>query len=345
MESSSSSGSGPLDRPSRRTVLTTVALTLATAAIPGTAAFAADLPPVVPEDLLPRLATRARFGSWARADSGLIQDHLDLERLVRTKLPVFSWFQNFSAWQHGLTDKIAAIDPAEPYDCMICWEPFGIPFSEILSGVKDDYFREYFDGAKKYPGRVIIRLFHEPNGNWYPWSVASRRDGATSTEQWKRAWTRIVWIARNRGADNVRFMFCANQSDVGGIPIEDYWPGAEWVDIIGVDGYNWGWNLDGTPFQTAEDLIAPMYDRLTRLHQTAEFMVGEISSAAHPNKALWFKGLYKSRNFARLTQVVLFNENKEQDWRLNSDAETLRVSRRYLGLAPQLLDDDEPGTD
>jgi len=281
------------------------------------------------------LVTRCQFGAWSKRGTDVVQDHLDLEARLGVRLPVFSWFQR-GGWDGDTAGRIAALAPEDPDDCLVAWEAWDLPFADVLSGARDDFFHAWCAGAAGYPGRVIVRLFHEPNGNWYPWAVASGSGAVTSPEQWRHAWQRVVGIARGTEA-NVEFLFCPNSADVGGIPAEEYWPGAEWVDLIGVDGYNWGWHADGSPYTTAEQVIGPMYDRLTALHRTAEFMVGEIGCAAHENKSSWYEGLFTSPKFPRLTQVAFFDEAKEQDWRLDSDGATLDVVRRQLARAPRSL--------
>lgn len=297
------------------------------------------LPSIVPTSKRPTtgpIANRVRFGAWAKDGHGLVDDHVQLEGLLYTKLPVFSWFQSFGAWDDTTANRIAAIRPEQPYDSMLCWEAFGVPFENINRGLLDRYFSDYFIAAKRYPGRVIIRLFHESNGNWYPWAAGSKNATVKNPTEWKRAWRRIVAIARRVEARNVFFMFCPNHQDIGKYSAEDYWPGREHVDVIGVDGYNQEWRADGKPRHAAEDIIAPMYRRLTRLHPTAEFMVGEIGSAPHRNKAAWHEALYRSTRFPRLTQIAFFHESKGENWRLDSDPDTLRINRQYL--APQALE-------
>ena len=279
------------------------------------------------------LVSRCRFGAWAGTGGDVVQDHLDLEARVGARLPVFSWFQR-GGWDGDTAGRIAALAPEDPDVCLVAWEAWDVPFAEVVSGARDDFFGSWCDGAAGYPGRVIVRLFHEPNGDWYPWAVANGSGAVTSTEQWRQAWQRVVGIARERAPD-VEFLFCPNSEDVGGIPAEEYWPGEEWVDLIGVDGYNWGWHADGSPYTTAAQVIGPMYDRLTALHRTAEFMVGEIGCAAHPGKSAWFERLFAEPGFPRLTQVAFFSEAKEEDWRLDSDAATLDVVRQQLARAPQ----------
>jgi mannan endo-1,4-beta-mannosidase len=281
------------------------------------------------------LATRCRFGAWSDTSSRLVPDHRALEALVGVRLPVFSWFQR-GGWDRLAADAIGRIDPTDPYDCLVAWEAWDLQFDDVLSGARDDFFRTYFDAARTYPGRVVIRLFHEPNGNWYPWGLAHGSAAVRTPEQWRYAWQRIVGLGRER-ADKVEFMFCANSQDVGGVPAEEYWPGAEWVDVIGVDGYNWGWSVDGSPWTTAEQVIEPMYQRLTALHPTAEFMVGEIGCVEHDNKARWHEGLFTSQKFPRLTQLAFFHEAKEHNWRLDSDDATLEVVQTHLARAPQSI--------
>jgi mannan endo-1,4-beta-mannosidase len=282
------------------------------------------------------LVSRCKFGAFSATGLPLVEDHRRLEAALGARLPIFSWFKDWaSGWDFSVANQIAALSTGR-YDCMIAWEAWNVSFDEILSGNRDDYIKAFFAGASTYPGRVIIRLFHEMNGNWYPWSLSSSSSLVATPEQWISAWRRIVDLARAANARNVRFMFCPNANDVGGHSAETYWPGDDYVDIIGLDGYNWSWKSDGTPVTTAEQLIAPMYARLCQMHATAEFMVGEIASSDHPNKGTWHEALYRSKLFPRLTAVAFFNQLKEEDWRLDSNTASLHVNQTYLGASQPL---------
>ncbi len=288
-----------------------------------------------PGDGLPELVTRCRFGAWSSTGGTPAEDHRALEARLGAPLPLESWFHAAHDWNAGTAGGIAALDPSDPYDGTVCLELWDTRLADVAAGARDDFFRRWFDGAGTYPGRVLVRLVHEANGDWYPWSVAHGGDAATSTRQWQDAWRQIVGIARGQEASDVAFAFCANTEDVGGVPAEACWPGAEWVDVVGVDGYDRGWDAAGRPQVTAEQVVEPMYRRLTALHPTAEFVVGEIGCAAGPGKAAWHEALYRSRRFPRLTRVAFFSEDEEQDWRLDSDGASLRVHRRYLARAPR----------
>lgn len=307
---------------SRRTALQLGGLSVAAATIPSARGPGSSA-----------LGRRCRFGAWSASRSGVLAGHAGLERLVEAQLPVVSWFKDWGRGWDSVCSGVSNLRGAQPYDNMIAWEAWGVPFRDITGGARDDFLVDFFDDARAARSTVTLRLFHEMNGNWYPWSTASTDRLVESTERWVAAWRHVVSVARARGANNVRFMFCPNMNDVGGVPVEAYWPGAEWVDVVGLDGYNWGWRPDGTPQTSAEDVIAPMYDRVTALHPEAAVMVGEIASAAHPDKAQWYSDLFRSTRFPALTQVAFFHERKERNWRLDSDPATLATVRTNLSLA------------
>jgi hypothetical protein len=308
---------------------------VAAAAAVGVPAYRALTRPPAPAPLEP-LISRCRFGAWA-AGGDLAADHHALEQLVGARLPLVSSYSDWSSdWDAATGSAVAALgsEAGGADDWMISWEPVGVRLSDVLDGRHDPYLTAFVEGAATYPGRVILRLFPEMNGRWQQWSVDGEGGLVAGAEEWTRAWRHVVDLARGQKAANVAFMFCANTIDDGTLAMEDYWPGAEWVDVIGVDGYNWEWNADGAPLLTAEQVIEPMYTRLTALHPSAAFMVGEISCAPGPGKAAWFEALYTSRAFPRLVSVAFFHEAKERDWRLDSDPATLAVNRTYLARAP-----------
>ncbi|MBT0772574.1 hypothetical protein KIH74_26760 [Kineosporia sp. J2-2] len=277
----------------------------------------------------PRLAERCRFGAYSSLGGDLLGDHLRLEQSVGARLPLFSWFKDWNTgWEPWLADQLAARPGS--YDCMLAWEAWGVGLGDIVRGWRDDYLWSFFDGAARYPGRVIVRLFHEMNGSWYPWSLAGPQRTVTDAGQFRDAWRHVVDLARAHGTPNLQFLFCPNAFDDGGTPMEEYWPGADLVDLIGLDGYNWGWLPDGSPQHDPEALIRPMYDRLCALHPNAAFLVGEIGCAPGPGTARWYEDLYRSTSFSRLTGLAFFNQRKERDWRLDADPAALRVHRHYL---------------
>lgn len=277
---------------------------------------------------MPDLVARCRFGAYASNEPYPVDPHFTLEeRLGGTRLPVASWFQAWgSDWITTEADKLVA---RGDYDILMCWELHEVDFDSILRGEHDSYIRAYVRAAALYPNLVVLRPFHESNGDWYDWSPGSGRGFVRDADQWKDAWKHVVRIARTvPDSGRVKFYWCMNGNDAGGPSMESLWPGAEWVDIIGADAYAWG-GPEGGSF---ERIHAEAYRRITALHPTAEYWVGETGLNNQTGTSEWYRGAYRSRRFPRMTTVCWFHTN---NFVVDGDPDALAVHRAELPRAPQ----------
>jgi beta-mannanase len=211
----------------------------------------------------------------------------------------------------------------------LCWELHRINFDSILRGEHDAYIRSYVAAAATYPNLVVLRPFHESNGNWYDWAPGSGRGYVRDARQWKEAWRHVVRTARTvPDSSRVKFYWCMNGGDAGGPSMESLWPGREWVDIIGADAYAWGGPAGGTFAQ----IHADAYRRITALHPTAEYWVGETGLDNQKGTAEWYREAYRSREFPRMTTVCWFHTD---NFMVDRDKGSLAVHRAELRRAPQ----------
>ncbi len=83
---------------------------------------------------------------------------------------------------------------------------------------------------------MCLYLAHEMNGNWYPWSLGS------TPNEYILAWRHVYTIFSNKGLESTRlqWIWCVNNEDFGNYTAENYWVGDNYVDWIGIDGYNFG---------------------------------------------------------------------------------------------------------
>lgn len=272
--------------------------------------------------------TRCRFGAYADNEPYPVDSHFALEALIGgTRLPVASWFQTWgSDWLRSEADKLAA---RRGYDILLCWELHKINFDSILRGEHDAYIRRYVAAAAQYPNLVVLRPFHESNGDWYDWAPGSGRGFVRDPRQWIEAWRHVVGVARTvPNASRVRFYWCMNGNDAGGSTLESLWPGAEWVDVIGADAYAWGGPSGGSFNQ----IHADGYSRITALHPTAEYWVGETGLDDQTGTAEWYRAAYNSQEFPRMTTVCWFHTS---NFILDGDPRSLTVHRAELPRAPQ----------
>lgn len=219
----------------------------------------------------------------------------------------------------------------------ICWEAFGKTFSDILAGTEDAYIDHFITEAAKYPGLVILRIFHEMNGNWdYPWQMASGMGRVTSYAQWIQTWQYVVARARAvPNSENVKFFFCPDNEGTAGQDWEQYWPGNSWVDIIGCDAYG---GFGGSVPDSWVNLHKPTYDRLTALHPTAEYWVGETGrwNQNQGDVAAWYDAAYKVQLFPRMAGIMWYSIQNtatpldQNDFRIDTNAAAIPVHQAQL---------------
>lgn len=241
------------------------------------------------------------------------------------------WWQPFSS----------ALSPDVPArDLMISWKPDEAAVRELPSGGQDDYLDEFARAARDYGSPVYLRFGWEMNGSWMSYSAGA---GGPDAYAYIAAWQHLVGRFREAGAGNVRFIWCPNESDAPereGNRLENYWPGAAWVDVLGVDAYNWSSQQpargDGS-WRSFHEIVREPYRRVTALDPDAPVWLCEWGTTearkppdpAAADKARWFTDAGSVTDFPRLAALVYFSENDQRDtqrdWRLDSSPASLRA--------------------
>ncbi len=215
---------------------------------------------------------------------------------------------------------------------LLAWEPWN-PLEnhvdyldQINRGQLDDYIDQFAQQVQEYGHPVIIRFGHEMNGNWYPWGQRP--------EEYIQAYRRVVQIFRDRQITNASWMWSVNATTVPWEPISQsvdrFYPGADFVDIVGIDGFNFGndqWTSFANIFQAA-------YSHLTNQYSQHPIVISETaSSELGGSKSGWIEAMLTSdlpQKFPLITEIVWFNLNKEADWRINSSSEASTTFSKYL---------------
>ncbi|NMO14776.1 hypothetical protein HPC49_26030 [Pyxidicoccus fallax] len=130
----------------------------------------------------------------------------------------------YGSWQTNLDIAVGAIGPGETWGA-------------AAAGAYDNRWRQSLTNLKNKwgsrPGTVYIRFAHEMNGNWYPWKVTAA-DASNFIAAWKRyrSLQKQIFPAS-------KLVFNVNRESVGsGIDWRKTFPGAAYVDVMGVDYYN-----------------------------------------------------------------------------------------------------------
>jgi hypothetical protein len=304
---------------------------------------AAAPPATGPPAAIRPLRDRVLFGAFTR---DLPQGRTDLPALedrIGARLEVGS---TFVSWNHvfgGADDHWLSANGTRRI--VTSWEPYGIRFRAVADGSLDDLLQRVVDRMKRYPHDIWVRPWPEMNASWSTWQPTrkgERLNGGTPAE-FVAAWRHVVDYVRSRGVRNLRFVFNPDASDSpANTPVPTIWPGADYVDAIGIDGYNWGDDpARGERWTEFEDIFSPMYRIVAALHPTAPIWITETSSKEpgtgdgapadpHHRRSEWIARMMTSTRFARLDVVAWFNVAKERDWRLESSDDSLTAIRAEL---------------
>lgn len=217
-------------------------------------------------------------------------------------------------------------------------------FSSWANGTHDTYLAELADAAKqasRASTTVWVAPWSEMNLDGNHAQPGTGAAAGTAAE-FIAAWRHVVDYFRSAGVANIRWVFnpttdtYAQTTDVATI-----WPGSGYVDVLGLDGYNWGTTTSpALTWRSFEDVYATQYDRLCTLHPTAPVWVCEVGckepssddgapAAPARSKAEWVHDMYTAlpRRFPRIEAIVWFSEQKERDWRVDSTPSALGALR------------------
>lgn len=254
------------------------------------------------------------YSGYSAADLSAFEKLLGKQ--VKLKAVFTNWDDEFPTYAvSGLKDTNKTL--------VIYWEQYGITLDSIIAGDSDAYIREFAADAKSYGGQVILSPFHEMNGNWDPWGGTV---GNNTPEKVVQAWKHIHDVFGD--VSNVKFAWAVNNisvPDTAANAIEKYYPGDAYVDYVAVDGFNFG-----NPWQSFDAVFGKALTKLSTYKKPIYIL--SMASAEGTQKAAWVTDAFtvQVKKYPLLKGWIWFNEDKERDWRINSDASTLTAFKQLL---------------
>ncbi len=247
-------------------------------------------------------------------------------------------------------ESLESIWNREAIPC-ITWEPMYyhdgkevmIPYMQLLNGEYDQYIKRFAESAGAWKKPVLIRFAHEMNIKRYHWGTKENEYGPQSPAIFKKMFQHVVALFKNAGVHNVLWVFCPNAESVPNTSyapsatwnvLSNYYPGDDFVDILGVDGYNWGttrkkkkhgWE---SSWKTFREIFAPPCKELRALSPSKPLIIFETATTLHGgDKTEWIRDAISVSEKLEIEGIVWFQSNKELDWRINSGGD-----RSYISL-------------
>jgi mannan endo-1,4-beta-mannosidase len=248
-----------------------------------------------------------------------VNDPLEEEKFSR-----FGLINIFLAWEDNFPEKILSIAKQKKKIVIITWEPYLHAdakkniLPDIVNGKHDNLIKNFAGKIKSYDYYIFLRWAHEMNGNWYPW--------AGSPDLYKKAYIHIYNIFKKADCPKLKFIFSINNFDAKNInpsKFEDYYPDDGAVDVIGIDGYNWGDADKKIGWKSPREVFTSSYKRIKKLSKVKPVFITETASTSRGgNKLKWIKDFFSvlRKKFNNINAVVWFDIDKETDWSKSRDS-------------------------
>ncbi|MFA5801328.1 MAG: glycosyl hydrolase [Thermoleophilia bacterium] len=263
---------------------------------------------------------------------------------IQHRTDIFLWYQavgeQFNSAQlgpvaaGGRTIQLAW-EPHDPMAADAVNQP-AYRLKNITRGDFDNDIRRWARDLKSFGYPVIIRPMCEMNGDWTSWGGTVN---GNVPADYIPAWRHMHDVFVQEGVTNVKWVWSPNmdESAAGASDtFNTYYPGDDYVDYVGINGYNWGTSVVlpywSSSWQTFTRVFQYSYDELAT--RTAKpIMITEMGSTElGGSKAAWTTDMFSTlkTRFPRVVSLTWFNINKETDWRIQSSTRNLRAFRKAI---------------
>lgn len=167
------------------------------------------------------------------------------------------------------------------------------------------------------------------NGAWYPWAEAVNGNTPGS---YVEAWRRVHTLFREEGAVNVSWIWSPLVRSLGSLPLSNFYPGDDYVDWVGLDGYNGGTALEWGGWISFEKLFGASLSELQTFTKKP-IAICEMGSAEQGgDKGEWIRQFFDAlKRHPEIESFTWFNFNKGTDWRITSSPSAARSFAEGIG--------------
>lgn len=163
----------------------------------------------------------------------------------------------------------------------------------VLDGDYDEFLKNYAKTISDFKHPVLFRLGNEMNGDWCPYSGYNT---SKDTEIFKAFYRYIYKIFEDAGADNVIWIWNPNGKSFPDFQWNHelmYYPGDEYVDIVGLTAYNTGTYYPDEKWIEFADLYDTLYAEYTNRYRHPMMITEFASSSVGGDKNQWIKNMFE----------------------------------------------------
>lgn len=283
---------------------------------------------------------------WGFAVEGfpITQKVLELQSESRISPEMIVFYLQWTAPSKPYESIIPSLDTIWNSGAVPCltWEPMTIvdqteltiPYEDLLQGRFDPYLSQIAAECTLWNKPLVIRFAQEMNLDRYHWGTSKENFGPASADIYIKMFQYVVEFFKTEKVDNVFWAFCPNVDSIPPTPwnaASRYYPGDPYVDILGMDGYNWNINTELAASRklnwtyssrTFEQIFQPLYRELKKINPHKPIIVFEtatVTRGGDQQKSLWIQDAINISKKWGIKGIVWFQVKKEEDWRINQD--------------------------
>ncbi len=185
-------------------------------------------------------------------------------------------------------------------------------FKHIAAGYYDSYILAFAERLKKFQKPLFLRFGHEFDNPQYPWS----QKGDNTPEEFIAAWRHVHTLFQKAKATNTIWVWNPWKASA----IESYYPGAQYVDWVGITGLNYASLNSDKKWYSFAELYTPFKQKLAQLPKHP-VMIAEFGSLKDGgDQQQWIKDAFHEidTQYPEVRSVVFFNSDLDQNWPENS---------------------------
>ncbi len=204
------------------------------------------------------------------------------------------------------------------------------PNLDIYRGIKDEEIRKFARKAKEFGHPFLFRLNNEMNSDWTSYSgIINMSDPEIYVSNWRRFYN----IFKEEGVNNAIWIYNPNDNNYPPCNWNNflaYYPGDEYVQMIGVTGYNTGTYYSEVTGEVWRE-FETIYDEIDAKYQPffSEFpwIITEFSSSSvGGNKVKWIDDMFGCINKYKNIKIAVWFSYADYDYRPGFEG---KVSRPY----------------
>ncbi len=179
---------------------------------------------------------------------------------------------------------------------------------DILDGNYDVFLKSFATEVAEFGHPVLFRFCNEMNGDW---CVYSAYHTSRDTEIYKELYKYVYKIFEDADADNVIWIWNPNEKSYPNFEWNNeilYYPGDEYVDVIGLTGYNNGTYYKDETWREFTEIYDPLYQK-AELYYHKPLMITEFSSSSvGGNKEEWVNDMFSNIDkYPRIKVAIWWN--------------------------------------